>query len=892
MPDLASLVLKVDSSQVPKGTAALNELTKVGERTEKQISHITAEQYKAIKAVEAFAAATGKLKVAANDATAASGRMRGGMQQLSFQMNDVATQFAMGTKASTIFAQQSGQVIQALSLMANGTKGVLGFLAGPWGLALTTALVVLTPFVGKMFEGHDALGKMIDDLKDDERQTKLSDQAHAAFARTIEGSIAAVDKLTEALKKQNLTLEDNVNLAKAAAAQALVNVSTNIGAVSGKLVGALSDLHSARSELARAESGVFAGSSTEAAAQVAAAQAGVRAAEANVRSLSAQLEALGRSAEGGASALRAANFPLIEAQAKELYDPIARINRQYDEMAKKAKQAGTYTQEFANSLERQRKAALDAAEATRKASPFSGGGLSFAQAASIARGAGYQVNSAQRSYAEQKALYDAWVAAGKPKNNPVAPPGSSAHEGANGKWALDIQIKGDARAEASNLKKLFGDRGVAVNILPERGHLHVSGKLSDEESAAQKELLAAVDRQQAFQAESGKLDAEILQAKGQLVKGTDAQAAFAIQQLRQDQTNYEAGINRLVADKKLEAADGLALKFKHAQVNLEKQIAIEAEQRNQHEKDEAELQKQVAERKIDELRFADEMATTSGEHRDAQLAILDAVYTQRRLELEHAKQLAVRNDATADQIAIIQSQIDDLPRLRAQDRTRTMRGTMNPLEVWADSIPHTEKQITEAFQRIQVNALEGLTNAITEVIMGTKSLGAAFKDVARSIIADIIQMTVRMLIFRAISGLFGGGSGGITVTGSSAGAVGKWANGGVFSGGNVVPFAVGGIVSGPTMFPMSGGRTGLMGEAGPEAVMPLARDSQGRLGVRAGNDNTQRVVVELTLDNELLGARIVEGANAVVEIKRPGIVSQSVNATMRTANRPVLMGRR
>jgi phage-related minor tail protein len=176
--------------------------------------------------------------------------------------------------------------------------------------------------------------------------------------------------------------------------------------------------------------------------------------------------------------------------------------------------------------------------------------------------------------------------------------------------------------------------------------------------------------------------------------------------------------------------------------------------------------------------------------------------------------------------------------------------------------------------------------------MGTKSLGAAFKDVARSIIADIIQMTIRMLIFRAISGLFGGGSGGITVTGSSAGAVGKWAKGGVFSGGNVVPFAVGGIVSGPTLFPMSGGRTGLMGEAGPEAVMPLARDSQGRLGVRAGNDNTQRVVVELTLDNELLGARIVEGANAVVEIKRPGIVSQSVNATMRTAGRPTLMGRR
>jgi lambda family phage tail tape measure protein len=209
----------------------------------------------------------------------------------------------------------------------------------------------------------------------------------------------------------------------------------------------------------------------------------------------------------------------------------------------------------------------------------------------------------------------------------------------------------------------------------------------------------------------------------------------------------------------------------------------------------------------------------------------------------------------------------------------------NPLQEWLESVPHTAAQVANSLQQIAVKGFDSLASGITEVIMGTKSLGAAFKDIARSIIADIIQMTIRMLIFKAISGLFGGGAGGSAPSGG-------FAKGGVFSGGNVVPFAVGGIVSGPTLFPMSGGRTGLMGEAGPEAVMPLARDSQGRLGVRAGNDNTQRVVVELTLDNELLGARIVEGANAFVEIKRPGIVSQSVNATMRTANRPVLMGRR
>lgn len=59
-----------------------------------------------------------------------------------------------------------------------------------------------------------------------------------------------------------------------------------------------------------------------------------------------------------------------------------------------------------------------------------------------------------------------------------------------------------------------------------------------------------------------------------------------------------------------------------------------------------------------------------------------------------------------------------------------------------------------------------------------------------------------------------------------------FAQGGVMGQGRVVPFAMGGVVSGPTAFPMRGGM-GLMGEAGPEAIMPLARGSDGKLGVKA-----------------------------------------------------------
>lgn len=69
------------------------------------------------------------------------------------------------------------------------------------------------------------------------------------------------------------------------------------------------------------------------------------------------------------------------------------------------------------------------------------------------------------------------------------------------------------------------------------------------------------------------------------------------------------------------------------------------------------------------------------------------------------------------------------------------------------------------------------------------------------------------------------------------------ANGNVFEGGEVMAFAGGGIVSGATMFPMRGGM-GVMGEAGPEAIMPLTRIG-GKLGVAAAGGGGSPVKVEI-----------------------------------------------
>jgi lambda family phage tail tape measure protein len=61
----------------------------------------------------------------------------------------------------------------------------------------------------------------------------------------------------------------------------------------------------------------------------------------------------------------------------------------------------------------------------------------------------------------------------------------------------------------------------------------------------------------------------------------------------------------------------------------------------------------------------------------------------------------------------------------------------------------------------------------------------------------------------------------------------------------VMPFAQGGIVSTATGFGMRGGM-GLMGEAGPEAIMPLARGPDGKLGVKGGASGGTTVVMNIT----------------------------------------------
>lgn len=178
-----------------------------------------------------------------------------------------------------------------------------------------------------------------------------------------------------------------------------------------------------------------------------------------------------------------------------------------------------------------------------------------------------------------------------------------------------------------------------------------------------------------------------------------------------------------------------------------------------------------------------------------------------------------------------------------------------------------------------VAAMKGATDKIADGVDGLKSRMEEFKGAAESAFTSFVTgtQTVRqslsqlaasmaqMFAKRAFSGIWGALFPG-------------FAKGAAFNAGRVTAFAKGGVVAGATAFAMSGG-IGVMGEAGPEAIMPLTRGSDGSLGVRAQGGGALSVTIGFDESAGSLTAWVRDEAGRVVAQATPKIVRQAVGAT-------------
>ncbi|SFI38385.1 phage tail tape measure protein [Jannaschia pohangensis] len=144
---------------------------------------------------------------------------------------------------------------------------------------------------------------------------------------------------------------------------------------------------------------------------------------------------------------------------------------------------------------------------------------------------------------------------------------------------------------------------------------------------------------------------------------------------------------------------------------------------------------------------------------------------------------------------------------------------------------HTQKEV-EGLSRSFGGSLK---RAFDGVVFDGMKLSDALTNLTRSMINATYNTAMK-----PVSQAFGG------LLASGLNAVLPFENGGSFAQGRVMPFARGGIVSSPTTFPMRGA-TGLMGEAGPEAIMPLTRGPDGRLGVQTHGGGGTSVSVQMNI---------------------------------------------
>jgi len=179
------------------------------------------------------------------------------------------------------------------------------------------------------------------------------------------------------------------------------------------------------------------------------------------------------------------------------------------------------------------------------------------------------------------------------------------------------------------------------------------------------------------------------------------------------------------------------------------------------------------------------------------------------------------------------------------------------------------QNLAEEEQRLKTlsYAHDSLTNALMSVVDGTASVGDAFKAMLRDIILEIYRQQVAKNFASTVLSVFG------------------FAKGGVFQSGNVTPFANGGVVGSPTYFPMGSGGMGLMGEAGPEAIMPLKRGANGKLGVEMTGGG--QVVVNQNIN---ISTGVQQTVRNEIKSMMPQIAEQSKAAVLDAKRRGGMYG--
>ncbi|EOC0436637.1 phage tail tape measure protein [Cronobacter dublinensis] len=247
------------------------------------------------------------------------------------------------------------------------------------------------------------------------------------------------------------------------------------------------------------------------------------------------------------------------------------------------------------------------------------------------------------------------------------------------------------------------------------------------------------------------------------------------------------------------------------------------------------------------------------------------------------------NDALSKRLDNYESYYQQIDQLDADWLTGARDGLAN----WVDDASNYTQQAASGVQ----NALSGITNNLVDMLNDNK---ASWKDWGVSVLKTIEKVALNMALVNGVSAIgslfsFGASTAvGSTPSGaynSAAAGIQLNAKGGVYESADLSKFSSS-IVSSPTMFAFAKG-AGLMGEAGPEAIMPLTRDATGRLGVKALGSGTQGgagvsvSIGAINFTGDKGGAQGNANAAGAVANQLTGAILDTINSQLRKPGTPL-----
>lgn len=740
--------------------------------------------------------------------TVVSGAQRAGMQQLGMQINDVATMYSLGARPMQIWASQSGQVFQAVQLMTGGTSRLGAFLGGPWGLAVSTASIVLVPFIANLIGSSDASDKAKNSTLDftrvlDHRRMSIIefrdaiDQLNTSTAKLIDLQAISTDRLransqAQVSEGRRRIEEIDRELAKLGDAPggvlSLIPGFGESGLTKARRDKLLSDRQALQQSLSDAEASLAAADLTLAERRIEETIDKAKGVEDSIRRQIAELR------ERGFESRRADADPILAAQMSQTGRYISReeYERQYRDLnqrlhdARKEKSgSGASTSREASvgdmvALIKQlfpnaQITSTTGGKHTKGSDHYAGRAIDFvvpgmmdaAGTAEVQRRLEEAGVTIRRNARGTQQMFGPGRAASKRGDHDdhfhMAWSGSASPEEAQRRAAQAAERK--AREEEKEARRV------------ERFNRDLAG-LQDAASDLQIRLADTADER--FRLESEGLEIAIAEQKRRIEANSDYDAAEKARLIAA--LEIKAGMERELLERR--RAEELA------QQELDIARAFHANEREL-------LSKQL------------QLTDVRSERKAIEQKLLDESYKQHRAELEAT--IASRTAADAAK-ADARDKLAKLDKNRALDQQRLDRDYESPLQRYRADVAKIGNNLNDELENVAISGLDQLNDGLTQTIMNAKSLGDVFKGVADQIIAQLIRIAIQQLIVNtligAIGGLFGGGGaiGSAASAGSSLSSIGGSIGGMNFAG----MFADGGLIP--------NGSFGIVGERGPEPV--------------------------------------------------------------------------